>query len=108
MNGAGGAPEFAAKSDDNSQLWQFNLVDETGRFSLTSVADNRYVNELGRFGSNAYNAQWNTYILQEKGGVFSIRNAGNAGNNYWVVDGKYPSTANIPWAESFLFKIEKK
>ena len=108
VNGAGGAPEFAAKSDDNSQLWQFNLVDETGRFSLTSVADNRYVNELGRFGSNAYNAQWNTYILQEKGGVFSIRNAGNAGNNYWVVDGKYPSTANIPWAESFLFKIEKK
>ena len=107
-NTNGGAPEFAAKSDDNSQLWQFNLVDETGRFSLTSVADNRYVNELGRFGSNAYNAQWNTYILQEKGGVFSIRNAGHAGNNYWVVDGKYASTANIPWAESFQFKIVKK
>jgi hypothetical protein len=107
-NTQGGAPEFATKSGDDSQLWQFNLVDETGRFNLVSVADSRYVNELGRFGVNAYNALWNTYILQEKGGVFSIRNAGNAGNSYWTIDGKYPSTGNIPWAESFLFKIVKK
>jgi hypothetical protein len=107
-NTQGGAPEFATKSGDDSQLWQFNLVVETGRFNLVSVADSRYVNELGRFGVNAYNALWNTYILQEKGGVFSIRNAGNAGNSYWTIDGKYPSTGNIPWAESFLFKIVKK
>ena len=107
-NTQGGAPEFAVKRDDDSQLWQFNLVDETGRFNLVSVADSRYVNELGRFGVNAYNALWNTYILQEKGGMFSIRNAGNAGNSYWTIDGKYPSTGNIPWAESFLFKIVKK
>ena len=108
VNGVGGRPEFMDKKDDDSQLWQFNLVDETGRFNLISAADNRYVNELGYFGTNAYNAAWNTYVLQEKGGVFSIQNAGNAGRNYWVIDGKHPSTANIPLAESFLFSIVKK
>ena len=83
-------------------------MDETGRFNLVSAADNRYVNELGYFGTNAYNATWNTYVLQEKGGMFSIQNAGNAGRNYWVIDGKHPSTANVPLAESFLFSIVKK
>ena len=97
-----------ARRDDDSQLWRFNLVDETGRFSLTSAADDRYVNEICNFGTNAYNPQWNTYILQEKGGFFSIRNAGNGGNNYWIVDGKHISTANIPAAESFHFKIVNK
>ena len=108
VNGVGGIPEFMDKKDDISQLWLFCLVDETGRFSLNSAADGRYVNELGYFGTNQYNPQWNTYVLQEKGGMYSIRNAGHGGNNYWVVDGNHPSTANIPWAESFLFKIEKK
>ena len=108
VNGVGGIPEFMDKKDDNSQLWLFCLVDETGRFSLNSAADGRYVNELCNFGTNAYNPLWNTYILQEKGGMYSIRNAGHGGNNYWVVDGNHPSTANIPWAESFLFKITKK
>ena len=108
VNGVGGTPEFMPKSDDASQLWLFCLVDETGRFSLNSAADGRYVNELCNFGTNDYNATWNTYVLQEKGGMFSIQNAGNAGRNYWVVDGKHPSTANISWAESFQFKIVKK
>lgn len=109
VGGVGGTPEFVERREgDNSQLWSFNLVDETGRFSLTSVADGRYVNELCRFGVNQYNPQWNTYVLQEKGGVFSIRNAGHGGNNYWMIEGKHPSTANIPWAESFLFKIVKE
>jgi hypothetical protein len=108
VNGVGGRPEFADKNDTDSQLWIFNLVDETGRFNLVSAADNRYVNELGYFGTNAYNATWNTYVLQEKGGMFSIQNAGNAGRNYWVIDGKHPSTANVPLAESFLFSIVKK
>ena len=108
VKGVGGTPEFMARRDDDSQLWRFNLVDETGRFSLTSAADDRYVNEICNFGTNAYNPQWNTYILQEKGGLFSIRNAGNGGNNYWIVDGKHISTANIPAAESFQFKIVNK
>ena len=108
VNGAGGAPEFMEKVDGDSQLWQFNLVDETGRFSLTSAADGRYVNELCYFGTNQYNAQWNTYILIEKGGSFAIRNAGHGGNSYWVVDGKRASTANVPLAEAYQFTIVKR
>ena len=96
------------KNDSASQLWQFNLVDETGRFSLTSAADGRYVNELGNFGTNPYNALWNTYVLLEKGGTFAIRNAGNGGTNFWIVNGKHPSTANIPLAEAYQFTIVKK
>ena len=108
VNGVGGTPEFMAKKDDDSQLWQFNLVDETGRFNLTSVADGRYVNEVCNFGTNPYNPLWNTYVLLEKGGAFAIRNAGNGGTNFWIVNGKHTSTANIPLAEAYQFTIVKK
>ena len=108
VNGVGGTPEFMAKKDDDSQLWQFNLVDETGRFNLTSAADGRYVNEVCNFGTNPYNPLWNTYVLLEKGGVFAIRNAGNGGTNFWIVNGKHTSTANIPLAEAYQFTIVKK
>ena len=108
VNGVGGTPEFKEKADDDSQLWRFTLVDETGRFNLTSVADERYVNEICNFGTNPYNPMWNTYILIEKGGVFAIRNAGNGGTNFWIVNGKHPSTANIPLAEAYQFTIVKK
>ena len=108
VNGVGGTPEFMAKKDDDSQLWQFNLVDETGRFNLISAADGRYVNEIGNFGSNPYNALWNTYVLTEQNGKFAIRNAGNGGSSYWIVNGKHISTANIPAAESYQFQIEVK
>ena len=108
VNGVGGTPEFMEKKDDDSQLWQFNLVDETGRFNLTSAADGRYVNEVCNFGTNPYNPLWNTYVLLEKGGAFAIRNAGNGGTNFWIVNGKHTSTANIPLAEAYQFTIVKK
>ena len=108
VNGVGGTPEFMEKSGDDSQLWRFTLVDETGRFNLTSVADERYVNEVCNFGTNPYNPMWNTYILLEKGGAFAIRNAGNGGTHFWIVNGKHPSTATIPLAEAYQFTIVKK
>ena len=108
VNGVGGTPEFMAKRDDDSQLWHFNLIDETGRFNLISAADGRYVNEVCNFGTNPYNPLWNTYVLTEKGGSYAIRNAGNGGSNYWIVNGKHISTANIPTAESYQFQIVVK
>ena len=105
-------PEFSFSSvrsvGDSSQLWHLNLVVETGRFNLISAADGRYVNEIGNFGSNPYNALWNTYVLTEQNGKFAIRNAGNGGSSYWIVNGKHISTANIPAAESYQFQIEVK
>ena len=107
VNGVGGTPEFTARREgDKAQLWRFTLVEETGRYSLTSVADDRYVNEICNFGTNGYNPLWNTYILLEKGGIFAIRNAGNGGNSFWIVNGKHPSTANIALGEAFQFTIE--
>jgi hypothetical protein len=108
VNGVGGTPEFMERKEDSSQLWHLNLVVETGRFNLISAADGRYVNEIGNFGSNPYNALWNTYVLTEQNGKFAIRNAGNGGSSYWIVNGKHISTANIPAAESYQFQIEVK
>jgi hypothetical protein len=65
------------------------------------------VNEIGNFGSNPYNALWNTYVLTEQNGKFAIRNAGNGGSSYWIVDGNRPGTANIPIAEAYQFTIKK-
>jgi len=106
VNGVGGTPEFMERKEDSSQLWHLNLVVETGRFNLISAADGRYVNEICNFGTNAYNPLWNTYVLTEQNGKFAIRNAGNGGTNFWIVNGKHPSTANIPIAEAYQFTIE--
>lgn len=107
-NGSGNTPTFQTRKTPyaTTQLWKFQVVEETGRFKLVSARDNRYVNELGNFGTNPYDNTWNTYIIHEKGGVFCIQNAGNSGNSYWTVDGNRISNANLPAAESFLFRIE--
>ena len=106
VNGVGGTPEFMERKEDSSQLWHLNLVVETGRFNLISAADGRYVNEICNFGTNAYNPLWNTYVLTEQNGKFAIRNAGNGGSQFWIVNGKHPATANIPAAEAFQFTID--
>lgn len=106
--GSGGTPTFQARKSpyNTTQMWKFVLVEGTSRFKLLSARDNRYVNELGNFGTNPYDDTWNTYIIHEKGGVFCIQNAGNSGNDYWTVDGNRISKANLPLNESFLFGIE--
>ena len=108
VNGVGGTPEFMERKEDSSQLWYLNLVEETGRFNLISAADGRYVNEVCNFGTNPYNPLWNTYVLTEQNGKYAIRNAGNGGSQYWIVNGKHPATANIPVAEAFQFTIDNE
>ena len=106
--GNGGRPTFAAKRDgDKAQLWRFTIV-ENGRYKLISTADDRYLNEVCSFGKpESYSPDWNTYVLTEQGGLFSIRNAGKGGTNYWVVDGNRPATAKVSQSESHLFTIVK-
>ena len=65
------------------------------------------MNEICNFGTNAYNPLWNTYVLTEQNGKYAIRNAGNGGSQFWIVNGKHPATANIPVAEAYQFTIEK-
>lgn len=106
VEGTGGKPEFTTRREgDKAQLWVLTIVEETGRYNLKSAADGRYVNEVCNFGTNPYNPLWNTYVLTEQNGKFAIRNAGNGGNSYWIVDGKRLGTANIPTAEAYQLTI---
>lgn len=81
-------PTFVKDVDNinpNRQVWTIRYVPETGRYSIVSAEDGRYVNELGDFGVNAYSDNWNTYIFTPLGGMWAIQNAGNSGNNFWHI-----------------------
>ena len=51
--GSGGFPSFKALSTVKtaSQQWRLTLDTTTDRYKLVSAIDNRYVNELGAFGT---------------------------------------------------------
>lgn len=86
------APVLQNTIDDinpNRQEWHFKLDPTTERYELRNSKDERYVNELGRFGVNPYSADWNTYtIIKGDNGKFAIRNGGNGGQSYWGIDGE--------------------
>jgi len=105
--GRGGAPVFKKRSplSRDQQLWKFTPVESTGRYKLTSHKDGRYINELGNFGVNAYSDDWNTYVLTEMGGLFSIQNAGESGTKFWTVEDNRMQPGNEARKDSYLFKI---
>lgn len=70
----------------NRQIWKLRVDVNTGRYSIHSVHDNRYINELGVFGVNPYSADWNTYELSRLNGKYAVKCGGSAGNNYWVTN----------------------
>ncbi|MDE7389150.1 MAG: hypothetical protein K2M97_07880, partial [Muribaculaceae bacterium] len=83
-------PTFVAEEDNinpGRQLWQIALDPVTGRYSIRNEWDKRYVNELGNFGTNPYDATWNTYTIARFEGKYSIRNAGNSGKAHWTANG---------------------
>lgn len=101
------APTLQAQVDDinpNRQEWHFKLDPTTERYEIRNSKDERYVNEIGRFGVNPYSADWNTYILERgENGKFAIRNAGSGGNRYWGIDGDQ-LRCNYPQPQ-FIFEI---
>jgi hypothetical protein len=106
-NGSGSYPQFRILNvvQKQNQLWKFTIDPVKKRYKLVSAKDNRYVNELGDFGVNAFYNDWNTYNLTEMGGLFSIQNAESAGTNYWVVNNGRIEPKNIERAEAFQFNI---
>lgn len=103
-------PTFVSDIDNvnpNRQVWTIRYVPETGRYSIHSAEDARYVNELGVFGTNAYSDAWNTYDITCLGGLYAIQNGGSSGTNFWEVKSnkvqKAASTAYTP--DNFLFQI---
>ena len=70
------------------QEWTIELSTATGRYSLICKQARRYLNEIGRFGSNPYNELWNTYQITAApdGHGYFIRNAQNGGTKWWKAD----------------------
>ena len=109
VGGSGQTPTFKgrlANDTRKTQQWKLTVDSETGRYKLVSAADNRYVNELGAFGTNSYDATWNTYVISEVGGLYSIQNAGESGTEYWTVEDNRITDAGSNRDESFIFGIE--
>ena len=106
-NGSGSYPQFRILNVAQKQnlLWKFTIDPTKKRYKLVSAKDNRYVNELGDFGTNAFYNDWNTYNLTELGGLFSIQNAESAGTEYWNITNGRIEKKNIDRAESFQFNI---
>jgi len=115
-NGSGAAadrpgnPTFRTEIDNiNSarQSWTIKFDSDTKRYSILSTFDDRYVNELGNFGTNPYENIWHTFEILPLGDYYAIRNGGSAGNNFWSANGtrveKGASASYSP--ANFLFQI---
>ena len=106
-NTLGSVPQFQALKPgaNKMQAWKFSIDTAKKRYKLVNAKDNRYVNEKGEFGSNAFYNDWNTYCLYEMGGLFAIQNAESAGTQFWGIDGNRITKQDKTMAESFLFTI---
>ena len=106
-NTSGTVPQFQALKPgaNKMQAWKFSIDTAKKRYKLVNAKDNRYVNEKGEFGSNAFYNDWNTYCLYEMGGLFAIQNAESAGTQFWGIDGNRITKQDKTMAESFLFTI---
>lgn len=105
-------PTFATKQDDvnpDRQIWRIALDASTGRYSIVNAKDQRYVNELGNFGTNEYSAAWNTYVITRSNGKYAIQNGGSAGDKYWQVSSSglrvEPSSSNTWGTANYVFEI---
>lgn len=88
----------------NTQAWIFSVEPETNRYKIVNVADNRNLNEMAQFGTE-YGATWNTFIMQEMGGLFFIRCAGDAGSKFWEISGGRIQQGDKAESESYVFKL---
>ena len=106
-NTLGSVPQFQTLKPGANKLqaWKFSIDTAKKRYKLVNAKDNRYVNEKGEFGSNAFYNDWNTYCLYEMGGLFAIQNAESAGTQFWGIDGNRITKQDKTMAESFLFTI---
>lgn len=106
-NTLGSVPQFQALKPGANKLqaWKFSIDTAKKRYKLVNAKDNRYVNEKGEFGTNAFYNDWNTYCLYEMGGLFAIQNAESAGTQFWGIDGSRITKQDKTMAESFLFSI---
>ncbi len=110
VNGNGtGTPKFEAEkqSDDSHQKWRMS-EDGNGRWKISSDAKpSAYINEKGVFGTNAFSSSWNTYVVTEVDGKWSIQNTGDAGSNFWNIEEDRIQPNITDRAKSYLFTFEE-
>ena len=80
---------FRLKRDNvnpQSQEWTLTYNAITGRYAMVNKQGGRYINEVGAFGANPYNEEWNTYQIerQPNTSLFAIRNGGRGGTAWWI------------------------
>lgn len=114
INGNGGTPAFT-KSDKPTiaQEWVIS-VDSNGKdcYKIISNADERYINEYGVFGTNAYYSDWNTYLITVMGDQYSIQWTQSAAKNqketFLIVSGDRLESKALPRSESYTVRIIAK
>ena len=113
-NVAGSAPQFIDDIDDirpQRQEWKISIDPSTNRYKIINLEDNRYLNEKGVFTvsdqTNPYDAAWHTYeITQLASGKYAIKNAGSAGNKYWLPSGtRITQGTSDALPDKFVFDI---
>ncbi len=103
-------PTLTAAVDDvnpGRQMWVITLEPGTNRYSIKNEWDKRYVNELGNFGTNAYEDAWHTYTITRFEGSYAIQNGGSAGSNFWSAnDTRVNKGSNTDYhIDNFIFEI---
>ena len=116
VNGSGGTPTFTTvETPGEAQEWRFT-IDPAGLncYKITSVADGRYINEYGVFGTNAYYPSWNTFLILTMDGMCSIQITQEAesyfkGARFWnVKNNRLEMDESLGRADSYVIKIVPK
>lgn len=113
-NGTGGSPNYSATIDaanPQKQEWIITMDYNTERYKIVNAYDQRYINELGNFTSNAatnpYESAWHSYVIYRFNDRYAIQNAGSAGQKFWQSDDSRISQSgnSVLNTGSFIFEI---
>ena len=115
VGGSGGTPTFqSVATPGEAQEWSFTIdADGKNHYKITSAADGRYINEHGVFGTNAYYADWNTFLILTMDGMCSVKITQSAANNldadYWnIKDDRLELDGALDRQSSYVLKIVAK
>ncbi len=108
LNRTGTNLTFINKPDEikANHKWTIAIDSEYKRYSIKQGS--LYINEKGVIGSNSYLGNWNSYMIYSQGDKIAIRNAGDAGAEFWYIDDNNKiAKSSAELVNSFNFRIEK-
>lgn len=81
-------PVFRDKADAEAESQTWTFTKNGSRYKISSMADDRFLNESGQFSTTSFSAVRNTYTMHgvEEGNLYSIQNSSSAGLNYWSIN----------------------